>query len=457
MDYKKFKEHYENKVPNKSFCPAPFLHTHINVNNRGFKLCCMSHVIGRLDKLSQTQLETELDNWWTSETMQEIRKSFLNGKMPSACDWWCGMWEKEEVKSNSDRLSFIRKYDDEFGHIDFDWDIKYGTKEYKRPVDIDLRPSKLCNLKCRSCNSNWSNKIEKEVLENPEIQGWTHWDNVTRSEISRKRAERIDWEDPNYDIISSLDMKNVRWLKISGGETLLDPNIFKIFTKLVENDYAKDLKLHIITNGTVFSDDLKSILKHFKHVRFNLSIDSIGEDEEFLRHGTIWSKKIKIINDLFEVGDVGILCTMQPIVLMKIQKITEFFLKFKKYGEKFRGVMYNSMVEPWFLHSGWLDKKDKDLILDQIEHTIFVNQMSERDQMWFDTVYKELSYDFGDLNSRYANDFVRAQKALDKIRGTDTLKIAPFLKKYYDRYDPNNLTEEGKRPSAQFKDGKPYA
>ena len=91
--------------------------------------------------------------------------------------------------------------------------------------------------------------------------------------------------------------------------------------------------------------------------------------------------------------------------------------------------MYNSMVEPWFLHSGWLDKKDKDLILDQIEHTIFVNQMSERDQMWFDTVYKELSYDFGDLNSRYANDFVRAQKALDKIRGTDTLKIAPFLTK----------------------------
>ena len=170
MDYKKFKEHYENKVPNKSFCPAPFLHTHINVNNRGFKLCCMSHVIGRLDKLSQTQLETELDNWWTSETMQEIRKSFLDGKMPSACDWWCGMWEKEEVKSNTDRLSFIRKYDDEFGHIDFDWDIKYGTKEYKRPVDIDLRPSKLCNLKCRSCNSNWSNKIEKEVLENPEIQ-----------------------------------------------------------------------------------------------------------------------------------------------------------------------------------------------------------------------------------------------------------------------------------------------
>ena len=77
---------------------------------------------------------------------------------------------------------------------------------------------------------------------------------------------------------------------------------------------------------------------------------------------------------------------------------------------------------------------------------------------WFDTVYTELNYDFKELNTKYANDFVKSNIALDKIRGTDTLKIAPFLKKYYDRYDKNNITDSSMfRPAAQFKKGKPYA
>ena len=150
---------------------------------------------------------------------------------------------------------------------------------------------------------------------------------------------------------------------------------------------------------------------------------------------------------------------MQPIVLWEIRKTTEYFLSLKKkYGNKLKGVMYNSMVDPWYLHSGWLDKEDKDIIRDEIEQTIFFNKMNKDTLWWFDTVYTELNYDFKELNTKYANDFVKSNIALDKIIGTDTLKIAPFLKKYYDRYDKNNITDSSMfRPAAQFKKGKPYA
>lgn len=458
---KTFKELEEFKkfLPNNNFCTAPFMHTHINVNNRGFKLCCMSHVVGRFDDLDKKPLEEKFNEWWTGKEMQDIRKQFLDGKMPSVCSWWCGKWEKEKVASNADRLAFTKKYKETFGHLNFNWSVKNGTEEFKKPIDVDLRPSKLCNLKCRSCNSIWSDKIEKEVLANPEIQGWSHWDNVTKSKANMERAKKINWEDPNYDIVSSLNLDKVLYLKMSGGETLLDTRVYRILKKIVDNGSSNKMKLHLIVNGTVFPERTKLLLKKFKHVRFNLSIDATESTEDYLRHGTKWENKLKVIDELFNYGDVGILCTMQPIVLWEIRKTTEYFLSLKKkYGNKLKGVMYNSMVDPWYLHSGWLDKEDKDIIRDEIEQTIFFNKMNKDTLWWFDTVYTELNYDFKELNTKYANDFVKSNIALDKIRGTDTLKIAPFLKKYYDRYDKNNITDSSMfRPAAQFKKGKPYA
>ena len=81
---KKEAERLESLVPNKKFCPAPFMHTYINANNRGYKLCCMSHVIGRWD--TESSLKDQHEEFWSGETMQEIRQSFLDGKMPQSCD-----------------------------------------------------------------------------------------------------------------------------------------------------------------------------------------------------------------------------------------------------------------------------------------------------------------------------------------------------------------------------------
>jgi hypothetical protein len=222
----------EKKVPSKNFCPAPFLHSYINANNRGFKLCCMSHIMGRWN--NEESLQEQFSEWWQGETMAEIRQKFLDGEMPDTCSWWCGRWESEGIYQKSDRYYFLRKYDKELGGLEnLSWSAQHGTLQFKKPVDFDLRPSKLCNLKCRSCNSLWSSEIEKEVLKHEEIQKWTHWDMVTISPGAKKRAQRINWEDPNFDVISNLDMTDVRWLKVSGGETLIEPRVLKILEKIV--------------------------------------------------------------------------------------------------------------------------------------------------------------------------------------------------------------------------------
>lgn len=457
---KKEAERLMSIVPNKNFCPAPFMHAYINANNRGFKLCCMSHIVGRWD--TTKNLKEQHETFWTGPVMQNIRKDFLDGKMPESCEWWCGRWEKEGIYHKSDRMDYIKRYELELGKgfEEIEWCIEHGTVDFQKPVDLDVRPSKLCNLKCRSCNSLWSTEIEKEVLANPEIQKWSHWDMVTTSENALKKARQINWEDPNFDVISNLDFSKVFRLKMSGGETLIDPRVFKIIDKIVSNGYAKDMRLHFITNCTSMPSRIYEQLEQFKEVSFNISVDGVGKTDEFLRDGTKWDKKQEVFDKIFTLKSLkwaGIMHVFQPVSAFQVKTNVKWFLEgYRKYKKNHIGVTFNPIVDPWYLSVSWLDDDHKEYVRNQVNECIAEYEMAPDEIIWFEQLHSELNKSQGDRAARYANDFVRAELALNKIRGTNTLEIEPMLKRYFDRYDPENVTDTitNGRPGAQF-DGKP--
>ena len=126
----------------------------------------------------------------------------------------------------------------------------------------------------------------------------------------------------------------------------------------------------------------------------------------------------------------------------------------RKYPNKHNGVTFNPIVDPWYLSVSWLDDDHKDYIRQQVQECIVEFDMNKDEQQWFDLLHSELDKTQTDERKvRYANDFVRAELALNKIRGTDTVTIEPMLQRYFDRYDAQNVTE-GLRPGAHF-DGKP--
>lgn len=462
IDDTKFEEIVKD-LPSRNFCPAPFIHGYINANNRSFKLCGMSHIVARWD--NSKNLKEQHADFWSSDLMQKIRKSFIDGKFPEPCNWWCGKLEQEKKYFKSDRLDFIKLYSEELGNKIFklSWSLKHGTEEYKAPIDIDIRSGKLCNLKCRSCNSIWSSEIEKEVLSHPEIQGWTHWDMITQSKSSLNRAKQIDWSDPKFDIISDFNFDDAIRISISGGESLIDPRVFIILQKLVILNKAKTIKLHIITNATSLPKRMIDVISQFKSVSFNVSIDGIEKTEEFLRHGTIWNKKIKVFEKLFEFRNlnwVGILHTVQPINALQIKKNIKWFLEQIRRFDKLSSIMFNPVIDPWYLNISWLDDDHKDFIKNQIHECYTEFNMTDIEKKWVSMVLRDLEYDHGDRRERYMNDFVRAELALNKIRGTNTLDIEPMLERYFKRYNPQNVTNTivNGRPGTYFDDKpKPYA
>ena len=450
-------------LPSKNFCPAPFLHTYINANNRGYKFCCMSKITDRWDVMED--LQTQFKAYWTGETYQQARKDFFNNKFPEVCDWWCGRFEREGLWHQSDRIAFLEKFTSKYGNLnDFEWDIVNGNKHGK-PISMDLRTGKLCNLKCRSCNTVWSTEIQKEVLANEEIQKWSHWDTITLYPGSMRKAIQVPWEDPDFDILSNLDLSAINYLKMSGGESLIDPRVWKLLEKLANNDLAKNINLHLITNITYLTDKIADILSKFRGLTFSLSVDGIGELDEYLRPGdnVKWSQKEKVFDKIFKFDNLNwaqVMHVVQPANCFRMPEHVEWFVNKQKQHEKMSGVTFNPIVEPRFLHIGWLDDDHKEEILKLCNYCTSEFKMDENDKTnwWLDVVKSELNMKTGAHGkkhgsftdpvdrARFANDYVKHQLALDKIRGTDTLKIVPEMKRYFDRYDPNHTTQPPERP-----------
>jgi sulfatase maturation enzyme AslB (radical SAM superfamily) len=74
-------------------------------------------------------------------------------------------------------------------------------------------------------------------------------------------------------------------LDLYGGEPFLLKNLHSLLQKAVELDYAKNIRLHFNTNGSIFPETLVSLFKHFKEIDVALSIDNIGKRFELERGG----------------------------------------------------------------------------------------------------------------------------------------------------------------------------
>ena len=415
----------------KNFCPAPFVHGYINANNRAHKLCCMSDIVGRFD--GTKPLQDTFQEFWNGEVMQDTRKSFMQGEFPKAC-WYCKEHEEKGNIAESQRIQLLKRYENKLDFEELELDIVNGNK-HNKPLDIDLRPGKLCNLKCRSCNTVWSDKIEKEVLANPEIQGkeW-YWDTITQNKKSMDIVNSIDWESDDFDIVSGFDLNNVKWLKMSGGETLVDKRVIKMLQRVADTGYAKGINLHLLTNGTVSPHKLQPLLESFKLLTINTSFDASGSLNEYLRTNSNYDKCITNFKDIFKIKNLqwqGINAVMQVTNAFNIDEWYSELYEIGKEagGDKFKGINLLPLVDPMYLCVGWLDEDHKQIIQSKLD-ILLKRYANNRD------VEKKLKVLKTELNQKLDVEYekaryVRHTKALDKIRSTNVLDFVPQLERYW--------------------------
>ena len=213
---------------NPAFCIMPFNHAYVTTNGNA-NLCCIADWGVPVEENVQGK---DINKIFQSDTYKQIRQNMLDGIKEPRC-FIC--YNQDAQGGGSDRQSQNQRFLRDYG-ADYvpDVDVKY-------PDWADLRPGRMCNFGCRMCWGAVSSTIDEENRAHPETQEIT-WD---------KPVDVDDWiEDPTCFESIKEQAKNIRILKLAGGEPLFMQGVIKLLNWCVESGISKQLHLDITTNGS---------------------------------------------------------------------------------------------------------------------------------------------------------------------------------------------------------------
>jgi len=275
----------ENNI--EDFCVAPWTHTYLSPQGER-RLCCASREPAQNFRqyIDTAGGEGEfvalpLSKWWNDDQIREVRRSWLRGIVPGACE----VCDKKLLNTNV--------YKDYFGHLfgDMKQVIKdstdpdgYTTLE---PISFDYRYSNVCNFTCRMCGDMLSSRWEIEVQKNDMID-WTNPKNSWMKPENRHAIRAFVRDHAVPEFRAAIENKSVREIYWVGGEPLLYDEHWTFMRRIVELGIAKDVRIRYNTNLSRCSDrqgTLWELLEHFPNWEICASLDGVGDVGEYIRTG----------------------------------------------------------------------------------------------------------------------------------------------------------------------------
>lgn len=194
-----------------------------------------------------------------STEWEELRRKALAGEREAGC-WKC--YEEEERGNKS-----LRNVANE---MDFNKD------EELKLTYLEINLGNFCNLACNICCSDNSNL-------------WYEDDKHLKSIPVYRRGQ---YEPDHQEGISLKleDYEHVRLIKFVGGEPMIHPKFIALLDFLIEHDLQSQIQIQVFTNASwVPKDKIKDRLKQFDSVTISLSVDGVGQVNDYSRWPSKWS------------------------------------------------------------------------------------------------------------------------------------------------------------------------
>jgi len=170
---------------------------------------------------------------------------------PEACR---ACWSQEDQGFPSYRNSYQKSFNKEKSGIQF----------------LDIRNTNQCNLKCRYCSPHFSNQWAKELA---------YKDTLIHTPI-----------ESYLDDLLTDDLIDIYWC---GGEPLISQDHYMVLEKLIAMGLSHKVKVRYNSNFTVLkykTKDIFDLWKNFKSVHILISIDAVGEINDYIRSGSNWKE-----------------------------------------------------------------------------------------------------------------------------------------------------------------------
>ena len=299
---------------NQSYCSLAWLGVTTDPDGT-LRPCCVSRdKILKDDGTPYNIGIDKLENIYNSNYYKKLRRDMLEGVEIAGCET---CYNNEKTGRESRRLINNEAFKDlPFTDIHSEVKIRY----------LDLRLGNRCNLKCRMCSPMNSSMVEDEFNENPDPVLDKFY---LKSEISVK-----DWyETKTFNDNIDPHIPNLSTVYMTGGEPTLIKKNYDIMQRLLDHG-RDDVALIINTNMTNTNPKFYQLLKRFKKVIIQMSIDARDELATYIRYPTDFNVVDKTINDLLSIGDNITLVAGPVIQTLNLNKLAELFEYFESFNRK---------------------------------------------------------------------------------------------------------------------------
>lgn len=361
--------------------------------------------------------KADLSDLHTSPTLQDIRRQML-----------AGQWHETCIKCKRQEDAGILSSRQVYNHLWYDQNLSYEQDDPIRPRYADLRLSNFCNLRCRMCNPYsshlWVDEWEKLYGKDVFAEGEADW------------LKTMDWPDLDKSrrILRNI-VENADMLYFTGGEPTILPAHQYIIGWAVRKGHSQRISLKYNTNLTNVPVKLMHYWRKFKEIRFNLSIDGIGELNDYIRYPSKWKsikknyERILTLNDgelhdgVTPLAYVDVHVTIQNTNILRLDETLEYFLPGNWSGDwKGNHVFLNVLHHPEHHNIKALPLELKKAVAAKLEHRFEDPRLAQLKNV----VEYMMADDWSHLFPRYLDETRR----LDEMRGQNILDVMPEFMPY---------------------------
>ena len=434
-----------SKVSKDTFCAEPW--TGIRIRPDGTLYYChtsrgpFEEEIGKLDNIR----DLDLDHYYSSARCQQIQNDLLQGQSVKGCSV-CYNAEKNLEFSYRHRRNlqmaifsgkhFEKSFKESSIQTRFE---QHGTK----PLFYNITLSNLCNLGCVMCNEEWSSKLAQDFKKINVRHG---------SKFYSIQDQSIDWSrDPavwQRFLSHMINNKEKICVHFQGGEPMLHKRFVEFVDHCVEQNDV-DFHLTLVSNGTIYNEDLIKKFCKFKSFQMELSIENLSASNEYIRYPVdnhqLRSNIVKFLQHRNEHFDVVIRTVPQLLSVIDYDTILEFCL------ENHLIVDSNRIENPDFFKPNLLPDNIKNMVVQRLEAFRFrltekkpgyLSSNIRNKEFLHQSLNDNINLVIGLINEPVPNDVedlrhraVEYLRKLDNLRGNNVIASCPELKEFIQRYE----------------------
>lgn len=156
---------------------------------------------------------------------------------------------------------------------------------------LEITVGRLCNLACITCGPEFSHTWDDDVLA-LDIESPDYIKNL-------RKTQELDLDSLDLELL-----KNLKHLKVTGGEPFLHRQFLRLVVRLADAGIAENVRIEIFTNCSWYPGKLEmDALVKFKQIRITTSLDGIGIVNDFIRYPSTWEKIESTLDKWIAVRD----------------------------------------------------------------------------------------------------------------------------------------------------------